>query len=132
MPENDEEKYYYNNYNYNKMHNELDSHVALARFAGVLGMFSIPLCIIFYTGIIIGGVAVVIALLSKGTMKTFLPQAKKAIVLGTVGVVLGYTVMVTSIHSVLTNPEQRQQLNIMSEQLNGISFDDMLNELKSR
>ena len=78
MAENDDEKYYYNNYNYNKAHNELDSHVALATFARILGMFSIPLCLIFYTGIILGGVAVVLALLSKGTMKTFLPQAKKS------------------------------------------------------
>ena len=132
MAENDDEKYYYNNYNYNKAHNELDSHVALATFARILGMFSIPLCLIFYTGIILGGVAVVLALLSKGTMKTFLPQAKKALVLGTVGVVLGYTMMVTSIHTVLTNPEQRQQLNTMSEQMYGASFDDMLNEIKSR
>ncbi|SFU88000.1 MULTISPECIES: hypothetical protein [unclassified Butyrivibrio] len=132
MAENDDEKYYYNNYNYNKAHNELDSHVALATFARILGMFSIPLCLIFYTGIILGGVAVVLALLSKGTMKTFLPQAKKALVLGTVGVVLGYTMMVTSIHTVLTNPEQRQQLNTMSEQMYGTSFDDMLNEIKSR
>ena len=132
MPENNDENYYYNNYNYNKAHNELDSHVALATFARILGMFSIPLCLIFYTGIILGGVAVVLALLSKGTMKTFLPQAKKALVLGTVGVVLGYTMMVTSIHTVLTNPEQRQQLNMMSEQMYGTSFDDMLNEIKSR
>ena len=132
MAENDDEKYYYNNYNYNKAHNELDSHVALATFARILGMFSIPLCLIFYTGIILGGVAVVLALLSKGTMKTFLPQAQKALVLGTVGVVLGYTMMVTSIHTVLTNPEQRQQLNTMSEQMYGTSFDDMLNEIKSR
>lgn len=132
MAENDDEKYYYNNYNYNKAHNELDSHVALATFARILGMFSIPLCLIFYTGIILGGVAVVLALLSKGTMKAFLPQAKKALVLGTVGVVLGYTMMVTSIHTVLTNPEQRQQLNMMSEQMYGTSFDDMLNEIKSR
>ena len=128
MAENDDEKYYYTNYNYNKAHNELDSHVALATFARILGMFSIPLCLIFYTGIILGGVAVVLALLSKGTMKTFLPQAKKALVLGTVGVVLGYTMMVTSIHTVLTNPEQRQQLNTMSEQMYGTSFDDMLKQ----
>ncbi|MBQ2608907.1 MAG: hypothetical protein II586_00940 [Butyrivibrio sp.] len=132
MPENNDENYYYNNYNYNKAHNELDSHVALATFARILGMFSIPLCLIFYTGIILGGVAVVLAILSKGIAKTFLPQAKKAIVLGSVGVVLGYFMMITSIHTVLTDPEQRQQLNIMSEQMYGTSFDEMLNDIKLR
>ena len=132
MAENDDEKYYYNNYNYNKAHNELDSHVALATFARILGMFSIPLCFIFYTSIILGGVAIVLALLSKGVMKTFLPQAKKAIVLGSVGVVLGYFMMITSIHTVLNDPEQRQQLNIMSEQMYGTSFDEMLNDIKLR
>ena len=95
-------------------------------------MFSIPLCLIFYTGIILGGVAIVLAILSKGIAKTFLPQAKKAIILGSVGVVLGYFMMITSIHTVLTDPEQRQQLNIMSEQMYGTSFDEMLNDIKLR
>jgi len=132
MAENDDEKYYYNNYNYNKAHNELDHHVALATFARVLGMLSIPLCFMFYTSIILGGIAIVLALLSKGAMKTFLPQAKKALVFGSIGVILGYFIMITSVHTILTNSEYRQQLNTMSEQMNGISFDDMLKELESR
>ena len=45
---------------------------------------------------------------------------------------LGYFMMITSIHTVLTDPEQRQQLNIMSEQMYGTSFDEMLNNIKLR
>ena len=120
---------YYNNYNYNKTHNELDSHVGLATFARVLGLFSIPLCLIFYSGIILGGVAIVLAILSKGTMEKFLPQAKKAILFGSIGVALGYFVMISSVYKIMTDPVYHQQLNDMSEQMNGVSFDDMLEEL---
>ncbi|MBO4456943.1 MAG: hypothetical protein J5802_04420 [Butyrivibrio sp.] len=120
---------YYNNYNYNKAHNELDSHVSLATFARVLGIFSIPLCLIFYSGIILGGVAVILALLSKGTMEKFLPQAKKAIFFGSIGIALGYFVMINSVYKIMTDPEYHQQLNDMSERMNGVSFDEMLEEL---
>ena len=77
MPENNDENYYYNNYNYNKAHNELDSHVALATFARILGMFSIPLCLIFYTGIIIKPNLKAFAFCPKESQRHFFRKLKK-------------------------------------------------------
>ena len=76
-----------------------------------------------------GGVAVVLALLSKGTAAKLLPQAKRAIIFGSVAIVIGYAVLIGSFHTVLTDPEARRQVNIMSERMNGESFDDMLKDL---
>ena len=45
------------------------------------------------------------------------------------GLIIGHGVFAYDMYAVLTNPEYRQQLNTMSEQMNGISFDDMLKEL---
>ena len=73
--------------------------------------------------------AIVFAILSKGTSQKLLAQAKKGIVYGTLGIVIGYSVIAYNVHSVLTKPEYRQELNRMSEQINGVSFDDMLKEL---
>ncbi|MBO6241312.1 MAG: DUF4190 domain-containing protein [Butyrivibrio sp.] len=129
MGENGEDKYYYNNYNYNKSHNQLDSHVNMATVSLVTGLIAIPLCFVMNIGIVLGGVAIVLGILSRGSEKKFLPQAKRGIIYGTIGIVLGYVVFVSSIHTVLTDPTYRQQLNQISQQMNGQSFDDMLKEL---
>lgn len=123
------DKYYYNNYNYNMTHNDLDKHVRMASTALIIGLLSVPFCFFMYTGIILGGIAVVFALLSKGTAQKFLPQARKAIIYGTIGIVLGYGVFIASVHTMLTDPASRARLNEMSEQYYGESFDDMLKEM---
>ena len=123
------DKYYYNNYNYNMTHNELDNHVRMASTALIVGLLSIPFCFFMYTGIILGGVAIILALLSKGVAKKLLPQAKKGIFYGTIGIILGYGIMITSVHTLLTDPAYRQQRNQMSEKYYGESFDDMLKEI---
>lgn len=124
-----DERYRFDNYNYNKTHNELDPHVSLAGVALVMGLASIPLCFFLNIGVIIGGIAIVLAILSKGTAEKILPQAKRAILYGSFGIVLGYGVFAYNLYSVLTNPASRKQLNEMSEQINGVSFDDMLRQL---
>lgn len=129
MGDNGDDKYYYNNYNYNKSHNQLDSHVNMATVALITGLIAIPLCFVMNIGIVLGGVAVVLGILSKGSEKKLLPQAKRGIIYGTIGIVLGYIVFVSSMHTILTDPTYRQQLNQMSEQMNGQSFDDLLKEL---
>lgn len=127
--ENEDDKYYYNNYNYNMTHNELDRHVNLATVAMVTGLISVPFCFFLNIGIILGGIAVVLALLSRGSQPKFLPQAKKGIIYGTIGIAVGYFVLISSFYHVLTDPTYREQLNQMSEQMNGESFDDMLRDL---
>ena len=106
-----------------------DKHAVMAGNALLLGMISIPLCFFLNIGTIVGGIAIVLALLSKGTLEKLLPQAKRAIIFGTLGLVIGYGVFAYDMDAVMTNPEYRQQLNTRSEQMNGISFDDMLKEL---
>jgi hypothetical protein len=129
MGENGDDKYYYNNYSYNKAHNELDKHVGLANVALILGLISVPFCFFLYTGIILGGVAIVLAILSKGTAEKLLPQAKKGIIYGTIGIVLGYGIIISNVHNVMTNPAYHDQLNRVSQQYYGESFDDMLKEI---
>jgi hypothetical protein len=123
-----EDNFSYNNYNYNKEHNVLDKHVRMASTALIMGLIAIPLCFFMYTGIVIGGLAILFAILSKGTADKLLPQAKKAIAYGSIGIVLGYSVITYNFYSVMTNEARREELNIMSEKFYGESFDDMLKE----
>lgn len=129
MEENGGNNYYYNNYDYNKAHNQLDPHVSLAGTALVLALISIPLCFFLNAGVVLGGIAICLALLSKGQMEKYLPQAKKAILFGAIGVVLGYGILAYDIHALMTDSEYRRMLNEVSEQMNGVSFDDMLKDL---
>jgi hypothetical protein len=116
-------------YEYYRSRNEMDRHVSQAGLALVLRLISIPLAFFMNLGVIIGGVAIVIAILSKGVAEKLLPQARKAIIYGLLGVVIGYGVFAYDVYKVMNDPATRQQLNVMSEQMNGISFDDMLREL---
>ncbi len=129
MGENGENNYYRNNYDYNRAHNELDPHVNLAGTALVLGLISIPLCFFMNIGVMVGGVAIVLAILSKGIPGKLLPQAKKAILYGTFGIIIGHAIFFYDIYKVFNDPEYREQLNVMSEQINGVSFDEMLEQL---
>ena len=107
---------------------ENDGHLALASTALVMGLASIPLCLFMNLGVVIGGIAIVLAILSKGTLEKLLPQARKAIIYGTIGIIVGYSVFAYDFHRVLTVPEERAALNAFSEKLYGVSFDDMLKQ----
>ena len=82
-------------------------------------------------GLILAGVAIMLALLSKGRSKKMLVQGKRAIGFAVIGIIAGYSVMISSVHTVMTDPQMHQQLNDMSEQMNGISFDDMLEQIEN-
>ncbi len=106
-----------------------DRRLAQAGLSMILGLASIPMAFFMNIGVILGGVAIVLAGLSRGVADRLLPQAKKAIIYGVFGIVIGYGVFAYDIYRVMTDPATREQLNTMSEQMNGISFDDMLREL---
>ena len=129
MGENGEGNTDYNNYDYNRSVGRPDPHASLAGIALVMGLVSIPMCLFLNLGVVVGGIAIILAILSKGTMEKMLPPAKKAILYGTLGIVIGYGVFIFDLHTVLTDPSSREQLNTMSEQINGVSFDDMLKEI---
>ena len=114
---------------YYRSEGEPSKHLSQAGMSMMLGLASIPLSFFMNIWIILGGVAIVLAQLSKGVADRLLPQAKKAIIYGTLGIVIGYGVFAYDVYRVMTDPATRQQLNAVTEQMNGISFDDMLREL---
>ena len=109
---------------------QLDPRYNLAVLAVGLGVASIVLCMSGGFGLILAGVAIMLALLSKGRSKKMLVQGTRAIGFAVIGIIAGYSVMISSVHTVMTDPQMHQQLNDMSEQMNGISFDDMLQQIE--
>ena len=129
MGDNGDDNFYYNNYNYNQTHNELDPHVSLASLSLILGLISVPLFLFFNAGIILGGIAVVMALLSRGSEKKLLPQARKGIIYVTIWIIVGYLVNITSFYTIMTDPEERARVNTLTQYYYGQSFDDVLEDM---
>ena len=116
-------------YEYNQNHDMANPRVTLATTASVLALISVALLLSVYFAIIIGGIALVLALLSRGSDGKFLPQAKRALIFGSVGVIGGYFLMVQAFVSVFTDPETRAMVNQYTQTISGQSFDDTLNEI---
>ena len=116
-------------YEYNQNHDMANPRVTLATTASVLALISVALLLSVYFAIIIGGIALVLAWLSRGSDGRLLPQAKRALIFGSVGVIGGYFLMIQAFVSVFTDPETRAMVNQYTQTISGQSFDDMLNEI---
>ncbi|MBQ7680487.1 MAG: DUF4190 domain-containing protein [Butyrivibrio sp.] len=127
-----DERYYYNNYNYNKAHNQLDPRVVMATAAMVTGLVSIALSFTVYISVVIGGIAILTACLTREGNKRLLPQARRGLICGIIGVGLSYFLLIHSITAILTDPGTRAYMNRYSEQLTGESFDQMLQEIEEQ
>lgn len=127
---NDRDDYYYNNYNYNMNHNPLNPRVSMATAASVIGVVAVGLSLTGYFGLIFGGIAIVLGLLTRSKEGRLLPQAKRAIGFGLVGLIIGIVVIANAVSFVM-KPEGRQQLNEYSQQIYGVTFDEMIEEIQS-
>ncbi|WP_156036162.1 hypothetical protein [Butyrivibrio sp. AE3004] len=116
-------------FEYNQTHNPLNPRVSMATIASIMGLISIALILSVYFSIILGGIAITLALLSRDSAGKLYPQAKRAIFFGLIGFVGGYALMITSFVTVFTDPEAHKMVNQYSQAISGESFDDMLEEL---
>lgn len=116
-------------YEYNQTHNPLNPRVSFATVASILGLISIALILSVYFSIILGGIAITMAFLSREQNGKLYPQAKRGIVFGLIGLIGGYALMVTSFVTVFTDPEAHRMVNQYSQAISGESFDDMVKEI---
>ena len=102
-----------------------------APFAKSLGIFSIFCAVfsVFFGSFICGGLAIVLAILSKGYNTNMEKNAKIGIAAGIIGIVLQLSLLIFSIYSILYIPEYREQFNSLYEQMTGEPLDDSINEL---
>ncbi len=103
----------------------------MANAAMVLGIISIVSSITFtvYPPFILGGIAIVLALLSKGRSPKLLSKAKTGIICAIAGLVLNTIIVTASITLLFTNPDVRDQVNKTFEKQYGMTFDEMWKEM---
>lgn len=102
-----------------------------ALFAKSLGAFSIFCAVfsVFWGTFICGGLAIVLAILSKGYNTKMEKNAKIGLATGMIGIVLQVSLLVFSIYHVIHVPEFREQFNSLYEQMYGEPVDESINEM---
>ncbi len=102
-----------------------------ALFARSLGIFSVFCAVfsIFIGSFICGGLAICLAVLSKGYNTKMEKNASIGLAAGTIGIVLQISMLIFSVYNVIHVPEFREQFNSLYEQMYGEPVDDSINEI---
>ena len=102
-----------------------------ALFARSLGVFSVFCAVfgIFIGAFICGGLAVILAVLSKGYNTKMEKNAVIGLIAGIIGIILQISTLIVSFYSIIHVPEFREQFNSLYEQMYGEPVDDSINEM---
>ena len=102
-----------------------------ASYAKLLGIFSVFCAFfnMFFATFICGGMAIILAILSKGYHIKMERNARIGFISGILGIVFQISLFIFSIYNILYVPEYRERFNHIYEQLYGESLDDSLDEL---
>lgn len=120
-----------NGQNTNHMeNNQFDPRISMSMIAMFMSVFSIIFCMSAFLSAIFAGIAITLAILTASREHRMFPAAKRAVVFGIIGLVASYSVMVYSVHTVLNDPAMRKEMNSMTEEMTGESFDDVWQEFK--
>ncbi len=102
-----------------------------AAFFGITAIFS-TLFLPIVLPLALGSIAVVLAILSKGKEPSFTKGARRAFATGILAIVLNLSILAATccgLYIFFTNPSARSEINRLSEQIYGASFDDMLQQI---
>lgn len=104
---------------------------SLASASMVLGIISIITSFTFtvYPAFVLGSIAIVLALLSKGRRPKLLSKAHAGIICAIAGLVLNTVIVVFCMVLLFTDPEVRAQVNKTFEKQYGMSFDEMWEDI---
>ncbi len=120
----------YNNGNYYQPPYKTPSS-ALENAAMILSVMAAAATLTFtvYPSLILGVLAIIMAILSKGTKSELVSKAKRGILFGSIAIIVNIVILVTSVTLVFTNSEMRSILNQQTESIYGITFDEMIEQL---
>lgn len=106
---------------------------SFARAAKILGIIALISVFTFtvYPAMILGALAIILAILSKGIEKGMHNNAKMGVITGIIALVMNVFIIGSSFYMIFTQPELRQQFNEMYESIYGESFNDTINGIKN-
>lgn len=124
----------YNNYSYKGSVIKPANSLAVAAMS--LGILALIFTFTFtvYPTLVFGGLAIILALLSKGTDPKMHSNAKTGVIIATVGIsfdIVIVTAVLLLIFSPYADPEYRKEFDTMYEQIYGESFEDALQDARN-
>ena len=101
-----------------------------AMFARSLGIFSIFCAFfsIFFGAFICGGMAIILAFLSKGYDTKMVRNAKIGLVTGMIGIVIQLSTLTVGVYNIINIPEYRESFNSLYEQIYDTPVDESIND----
>ena len=122
-------------YEENNQYSTEEKGEKLAKTAFILAIISIALN--FFIPVmfpfILASIAIILAIISRGRRSSFSSRALHAVLLSVAGMIVSVAVsafMIYSVFNMMRDPQQRQQLNAISEQVNGYSLDELLLQIE--
>ncbi len=96
----------------------------------ILGILTVATALLgtVYLPFMLGGVAIVMGILSRDDQGTVDFKAKIGILLGALGIVLNIVVVATSVYTVFNNPEQYKAFDSVFERVYGEDFASFMQE----
>lgn len=97
----------------------------------VLGIISIISSFTFtvYPAFVLGSIAIVLALLSKGRRPKLLGKAAAGVICATFGLVINTVIVTACMVLLFTDPDVKEQVNKTFEKQYGMTFDEMWDEI---
>ena len=103
----------------------------LALVAMILGIVSVASAIMFtvYVPFVTGGIAIILASISRGKDRFFSGKARVGMITGVSGIALNIALIIAVIVAFFTVPGIRQQTEQLIQQFYGMSFDELVNQM---
>ncbi len=103
----------------------------LAAAAMVTGILAVVLCatFTFYPTFILGGISIVLALLSKGRSRKTGTTARIGIICASIGLVFNCFMLAAGIRMLYTHPEIMEQADQIIEEQYGMTYEELINAI---
>jgi len=113
----------------NRMARPVNGMARAARVCGILSVISI-FTFMIYPAIVIGSLAIILALLSRGEEKNLSDMAKTGMTTGIIAMVVNVAILGMACMLLFSDGEYKAQINDTCKQMYGQTFDDMIEDAK--
>lgn len=96
-----------------------------------MGILCFTSCSIIFISMITGGLSILFAILSKGNDHKMHTMPRTGVLISVFGILCSLCVTISTCYMILHDDSYRAQLNEACEQIYGVSFDEMLEEMYS-
>lgn len=104
-----------------------DGMARASKVCGIIAVVSV-FTMMVYPAVIIGAVAIILSLLSRGAGSTLSSRAKTGLTTGIVAIAVNVLVLAGGAMLIFSDGPYKQELNEMSRQMYGQTFDDMMED----